>query len=83
MSLVTSPRSPDVRPSVGAVHAGQTGQGGEQGRAQTPGHSVGPPQRRLLGQVVNKRHPEHQNIYVKTRLTVNNVKPKDWYFVLD
>ena len=61
LMLLTSPRAPGVRPRVRAVHAGQTGQGGQQSRAQAPGHSVSSPQRRLLGQVIDKRNPEHTN----------------------
>ena len=72
MMLLSSPRAPGVRPGVWAVHAGQTGQGGEQSRAQTPSHRVSSPQGRLLGQVVDKRHPEHQqwNVLSNTFLSV-------------
>ena len=70
MMLLTSPRAPGVRPGVRAVHAGQTRQGGEQSRAQTPSHRVSSPQGRLLGQVVDKRHPEHQQWKVLSKISI-------------
>ena len=81
LMLLTSPRAPGARPGVRAVHAGQTGQGGQQSRAQTPGHRVSSPQRRLLGQVIDKRHPEYQQwntYYLKSSSLLSHLSSLLW-----